>query len=97
DCSPRADRHRRLNDVLFPVARTAGNIAGQSETRGRRHRDVMCPANARLQHTPTPDGYASPPSNRFDPFGLGMTAYAAKLYVDSAARSQLNCMAGVLR
>src|SRR6266496_4571360 len=52
-----AHRHRRLDDVLFPVARRGRDIPRQGKARQSRQCDVVRSTDARLEHPTAPYRY----------------------------------------
>src|ERR1700676_2205626 len=92
----RRDGHFRLDDVLVPVAPARTDVAGQREIRKRRERNVMRPADTRLQHSAAPHRHAILLAQVMDTLRDGVTADTPHLDVDDFARSQKNRRARLL-
>ena len=78
------DFDRRIDDVFFPITFAGGDIAGERVAGKGRDRDVVCPADAALEHATAPCGYVAREAQRLDFFRARMAADAAQLYVDDA-------------
>src|ERR1051325_1804115 len=96
DRAARADRDGRLDDVLVPVTRAGGNVAGQCETLKRREGDVVRAAHARLQHPAAPDGRVTLAADALHTASFRVTADAPELDVNNPARAHLNSMPRIL-
>src|SRR5438309_9409319 len=83
--------HLGLDDVFCPISLASRDVSGQSETRLRRHGDVMSPADARFQHASAP--YRDPvlTADIMDLPGAGMPAHTPQLDVDNPAGPQFDC------
>jgi len=56
----------------------------------------VCATDPGFKHTTTPNRYLVRTTNSFHLFRLRVSAHAAKLQVDNAARAQFNCVSSVL-
>src|ERR1700733_2088936 len=92
----RRDRHFRLDDVLVPVAAAGTDVPRQREVGQRRERNVMRPADTRLQHSPTPNGHAVLLAHIVDPLRDSVTADASHLDVDDFASAEKDRRARLL-
>src|SRR6185295_5295801 len=81
-----ADCHGRIDDVFFPVTRTRRDVAGQSESRERRHRNVMRTADSGFEHAAAPDRNLIITRYSFDPLCFLMPADATEFHVDYSTR-----------
>src|SRR5215469_13399862 len=51
----RRDFHLGLDDVLFPISPTCGNVSRQNKTGQSGHGNVVRPPYSRFEHASTPD------------------------------------------
>ncbi|SRR6266481_6961035 len=85
DCALRGNFHCGFDDVLVPVAVARRDITRQSETRQRRHRNVVGAANPGFQHAPTPGWNTSLKARRLHCPCFGVAADASQLDVNNPA------------
>src|SRR6516162_39860 len=76
------DLHRRLDDILAPIAMTGGHVARKCETGESGHRDVVSTTNTRFQHSAAPYRHASFFACFLQSAGLCMPADATEFDID---------------
>src|SRR5437588_6174661 len=78
-----------VDDILFPIPFAGGDIAWQRVAGQGRDRDVMSPADAALEHTPTPDRDIASQAQSLDLSSAGVAADATHLDVDDARGTEV--------
>src|ERR1035438_6425243 len=89
--------HLGRDDVLFPVALTGRDVAGEHEVGQAGEGDIVGAPDAGLEHAAAPDRNAGGLRDIVDAFGLAESGDAAELDVDDAAGVQLDGLLGVTR
>lgn len=92
NCATRADDHRRLDNVFFPIARAGGHVAGQTETSESGHRDVVRATDPRFEHAAAPDRNVSFARHLLESLCFSVTADAAEFDVYDLARTEIDRM-----
>src|SRR2546425_205344 len=90
DCASRTDFDGRIDDVFLPVAAAGGDVAGKSEAGESGKGNIVGAADSGFEHSATPDGGFFGGAIFLDGATAGMSADAAELDVDDAARAQFD-------
>src|SRR5215510_5095174 len=95
DCAMSTYGYGWRYDVFVPVSRGGRDISRQRKPFKRRHRNIVSPSNARLEHTTAPYRYLVRGAEFLNCFRFAMTANTSEFYVYYPAGTELKSMSSV--